>query len=130
MERWLIGMNSDGVPAMNRWRAHKMAILRVIASKQIVRLKVPSHLSSVLINGYMKRLLLLSNLRPGRMQKLKVATNLGQNPGFEFLQKCWDDDPAKADCDRESGGEVWAVGDCLPRWGVSGLGGVVVKYCL
>ncbi|WP_375492755.1 hypothetical protein [uncultured Nostoc sp.] len=35
-----------------------------------------------------------ANLRPGRMQKLKVAANSGQNPGFEFLQECWNDDPA------------------------------------
>ncbi|MCC5667965.1 hypothetical protein LC653_29850 [Nostoc sp. CHAB 5784] len=40
-----------------------------------------------------------SNVRPERMQKLKVAANSGQNPGFDFLQECWDDDPAKADCD-------------------------------
>ncbi|BDI20658.1 hypothetical protein ANSO36C_64600 (plasmid) [Nostoc cf. commune SO-36] len=35
-----------------------------------------------------------ANARPGRMQKLKVAGNSGQNPGFEFLQECWNDDPA------------------------------------
>jgi hypothetical protein len=35
-----------------------------------------------------------SNLRPERMQKLKFAANSGQNPGFDFLQECWDDDPA------------------------------------
>ncbi|WP_448274650.1 hypothetical protein [Nostoc sp. DSM 114160] len=35
-----------------------------------------------------------SNLRPGRMQKLKVAANSGQNPGFDFLRKCRDYDPA------------------------------------
>jgi hypothetical protein len=35
-----------------------------------------------------------SNMRPERMQKLKVATNSGQNPGFDFLQECWSDDPA------------------------------------
>ncbi len=29
-----------------------------------------------------------------RMQKLKVAANSGQNPSFDFLQECWDDDPA------------------------------------
>ncbi|MEH1826873.1 MAG: hypothetical protein V7L22_16175 [Nostoc sp.] len=40
-----------------------------------------------------------SNMRPERMQKLKVADNSGQNPGFDFLQECWDDDLAKADCD-------------------------------
>ncbi|MBG1268494.1 hypothetical protein F8S12_19840 [Nostoc sp. WHI] len=35
-----------------------------------------------------------SNMRPGRMQKLKLAAHSGQNPGFEFLQECWNDDPA------------------------------------
>ena len=35
-----------------------------------------------------------ANARPERMQKLKVAENLGQNPGFDFLQECWSDDPA------------------------------------
>jgi len=35
-----------------------------------------------------------SNMRPERMQKLKVAANLGQNPGFEYLQECCHDDPA------------------------------------
>jgi hypothetical protein len=28
------------------------------------------------------------------MQKLKVGANSGQNPGFDFLQECWEDDPA------------------------------------
>ncbi|MFS0519330.1 hypothetical protein ACEYW6_32185 [Nostoc sp. UIC 10607] len=28
------------------------------------------------------------------MQKLKVAANSGQNPGFDFLLECWNDDPA------------------------------------
>ncbi|WP_373529125.1 hypothetical protein [Nostoc sp.] len=35
-----------------------------------------------------------SQIRPERMQKLKVAANSGQNPGLGFLQECWDDDPA------------------------------------
>jgi hypothetical protein len=35
-----------------------------------------------------------SNMRPQRMQKLKLAANSGENPGFDFLQKCWNDDPA------------------------------------
>ncbi|HYW21202.1 MAG TPA: hypothetical protein VE956_18265 [Nodularia sp. (in: cyanobacteria)] len=35
-----------------------------------------------------------ANARPKRMQKLKVAGNSGENPGFDFLQECWDDDPA------------------------------------
>jgi hypothetical protein len=41
-----------------------------------------------------KAIVARSNLRPERMQKLKVASNSGQNPGFDFLQECWDDDPA------------------------------------
>ncbi|MEH2322422.1 MAG: hypothetical protein V7K32_02240 [Nostoc sp.] len=40
-----------------------------------------------------------ASARPERMQKLKVAANSGQNPSFDFLQECWNDDPAKADCD-------------------------------
>ncbi|MHC5917248.1 MAG: hypothetical protein ACYTXE_41150 [Nostoc sp.] len=54
-----------------------------------------------------------SNVRPERIQKLKVAANSGENPGFEFLQECCHDDPAKADCDQEAAGEVSAVGNCL-----------------
>ncbi|MEH2355937.1 MAG: hypothetical protein V7K28_22605, partial [Nostoc sp.] len=30
-----------------------------------------------------------SNVRPERMQKLKLAENSGQNPGFDFLLSCW-----------------------------------------
>ncbi len=32
-----------------------------------------------------------SKVRPEHMQKLKVAENSGQNPGFEYLLECWDD---------------------------------------
>ena len=35
-----------------------------------------------------------SNVRPEHMQKLKLAGNSGQKPGFDFLQECWNDDPA------------------------------------
>ncbi|WP_242054415.1 hypothetical protein [Nostoc sp. FACHB-888] len=63
-------------------------------------------------------------MRPERMQKLKVAGNSGQNPGFDFLQECWNDDPAKADCDQKTIGEVSAMGNCLRGWGVGGLGRV------
>ncbi|WP_256875286.1 hypothetical protein [Nostoc sp. C052] len=58
-----------------------------------------------------------SNMRPERMQKLKLAENSGQNPGFDFLQECCDD-PAKADCDQEAAGEASAVGGCDRGWGV------------
>ncbi len=30
-----------------------------------------------------------ANVRPERMQKLKVVANSGQNPGFDFLQECF-----------------------------------------
>ncbi|MGF1939567.1 MAG: hypothetical protein RM347_035495 [Nostoc sp. ChiQUE02] len=35
-----------------------------------------------------------SNMRPGRMEKLKVAVNSEENPRFDFLLSCWNDDPA------------------------------------
>ncbi|MBE9002419.1 MULTISPECIES: hypothetical protein [unclassified Nostoc] len=52
------------------------------------------------------------------MQKLKVAGNSGENLGFDFLQECLNDDPAKADCDQEAVGEVSAVGIGDGGWGV------------
>ncbi|WP_175586559.1 hypothetical protein [Nostoc sp. UIC 10630] len=51
-----------------------------------------------------------SNIRPVRREKLNRAANSGENPGFDFLLSCWNDDPAKADCDQEIAGEVSAVG--------------------
>ncbi|MBD2565633.1 MULTISPECIES: hypothetical protein [Nostoc] len=35
-----------------------------------------------------------SNMRPVRREKLNRAANSGENPGFDFLQECWNDDPA------------------------------------
>ncbi|MBD2527701.1 hypothetical protein [Nostoc sp. FACHB-133] len=35
-----------------------------------------------------------SNMRPERMQKLKLVANSRENPGFNFLQECWNYDPA------------------------------------
>jgi hypothetical protein len=32
-----------------------------------------------------------SNMRPVRREKLNRAANSGENPGFDFLQECWDD---------------------------------------
>ncbi|WP_226889849.1 hypothetical protein [Nostoc sp. MG11] len=61
-----------------------------------------------------------SNLRSERMQKLKVAANSGQNPGFEFLQECWDD-PAL----------VIMIKKLLakyPQWGVAVVDGVLVDW--
>jgi hypothetical protein len=35
-----------------------------------------------------------SKARPWRMEKIKTAEVLKQNPGFDFLLECWQDDPA------------------------------------
>ncbi|MBW4689386.1 MAG: hypothetical protein KME40_30915 [Komarekiella atlantica HA4396-MV6] len=35
-----------------------------------------------------------SKARPLRMEKLKLAEVLKENPGFDFLQDCWKADPA------------------------------------
>ena len=62
-----------------------------------------------------------SNLRPERMQKLKVAANSGQNPGFDFLQECWNADPAI----------VIAIKKLLvkfPQWDIVCVDGVLVKW--
>ena len=55
------------------------------------------------------------------MQKLKVAANSGENPGFEFLQECWSDDPAL----------VIVIKKLLakfPQWGVAIVDGVLVDW--
>jgi hypothetical protein len=62
-----------------------------------------------------------SNMRPERMQKLKVAGNSGQNPGFDFLQECWNADPAL----------VIVVKKLLvkyPQWGILIVDGALVKW--
>ncbi|WP_258169553.1 hypothetical protein [Nostoc sp. 'Peltigera membranacea cyanobiont' N6] len=62
-----------------------------------------------------------SNLRPVRREKLKVAANSGQNPGFEYLQECWDDDPAL----------VIAIKKLLAKysqWGIAIVDGVLVDW--
>jgi len=61
-----------------------------------------------------------SNMRPERMQKLKVAANSGQNLGFDFLQECWNDDPTL----------VIAIKKLLvkyPQWGFMAADGVLVN---
>ncbi|MCC5633624.1 hypothetical protein LC613_40010 [Nostoc sphaeroides CHAB 2801] len=60
-----------------------------------------------------------SNMRPERMQKLKVARNSGQNPGFDFLQECWDDDPALQIVIKKLLAK-------FPQWGVAVVDGVLV----
>lgn len=62
-----------------------------------------------------------SNMRPERMQKLKVASNSGQNLGFDFLQECWNDDPVL----------VIAIKKLLakfPQWGLVAVDGLLVRW--
>ncbi len=61
-----------------------------------------------------------SNMRPERMQKLKVAANSGQNPGFEFLQECWDDDPALQIVIKKLLAK-------FPQWGIAIVDGMLEK---
>ncbi|WP_223269772.1 hypothetical protein [Nostoc sp. 'Peltigera membranacea cyanobiont' 213] len=60
-----------------------------------------------------------SNMRPERMQKLKVATNSGENPEFEFLQECWQDDPALQIV-------IKKLLVKFPQWGIAIVDGVLV----
>ncbi|WP_334778233.1 hypothetical protein [Nostoc sp.] len=53
------------------------------------------------------------------MQKLKVAANSGQNPGFEYLLSCWSDDPALQIV-------IKKVLAKFPQWGIPCVEGVLV----
>ncbi|WP_420762061.1 hypothetical protein [Nostoc sp. CALU 546] len=60
-----------------------------------------------------------SNMRPVRREKLNRAANSGENPGFDFLQECWSDDPAL----------VIVIKKLLvkyPQWGIAIVDGVLV----
>ncbi|NDJ26083.1 hypothetical protein GS682_31815 [Nostoc sp. B(2019)] len=62
-----------------------------------------------------------SNVRPERMQKLKVAANSGQNPGFDFLLECWSDDPALQIVIKKLLAK-------FPQWGIACVDGVLVDW--
>ncbi|MBC1222093.1 hypothetical protein GNF10_32170 [Nostoc sp. UCD121] len=59
-----------------------------------------------------------SNARPERMQKLKTAANSGQNPGFDFLLSCWNDDPALQIVIKKLLAK-------FPQWGIAIVDGVL-----
>ena len=61
-----------------------------------------------------------SKVRPERMQKLKLALNSGQNPGFEFLQECWDDPALQI--------VIKKLLVKYPQWGIACVEGVLVKW--
>ncbi len=62
-----------------------------------------------------------ANARPVRREKLNRAANSGENPGFDFLQECWNDDPALEIVIKKLLVEY-------PQWGVSIVNGVLVKW--
>lgn len=62
-----------------------------------------------------------SNVRPERMRKLKVAADSGQNPGFDFLLSCWNDDPALQIV-------IKKLLVKFPQWGIVIVDGVLVKW--
>ncbi|MEH1850159.1 MAG: hypothetical protein V7L11_00350 [Nostoc sp.] len=69
----------------------------------------------------MRRLLARSNVRPVRREKLNRAANSGENPGFEFLKECWNDDPALQIV-------IKKLLVKFPQWGIACVDGVLVKW--
>ncbi|WP_392476653.1 hypothetical protein [Nostoc sp. C110] len=62
-----------------------------------------------------------SNARPVRREKLNRAANSGENPGFEYLQGCWSDDPALQTV-------IKKLLVKFPQWGVAVVDGVLVDW--
>ncbi|MBD6620045.1 hypothetical protein FNW02_30675 [Komarekiella sp. 'clone 1'] len=62
-----------------------------------------------------------SKMRPLRMEKLKMAGVLGENPSFEFLMECWNDDPALQIVIKKLLAK-------FGQWGIACVNGVLVKW--
>jgi hypothetical protein len=62
-----------------------------------------------------------SNMRPVRREKLNRAANSGDNPGFDFLQECWNDDPALQIV-------VKKLLAKFPQWGIAVVDEVLVNW--
>ncbi|MEH2039397.1 hypothetical protein [Nostoc sp.] len=62
-----------------------------------------------------------SNVRPVRREKLNRAANSGENPGFDFLQEFWNDDPALQIVIKK------LLVKC-PQWGIACVDGVLVDW--
>ncbi|QKQ73134.1 hypothetical protein [Nostoc sp. TCL240-02] len=61
-----------------------------------------------------------ANARPERMQKLRIAGNSGQNPGFEYLQECWDDPALQI--------VIKKLLMKFPQWGIVIVDGALVDW--
>ncbi|MEH1912769.1 hypothetical protein [Nostoc sp.] len=59
-----------------------------------------------------------SNVRPVRREKLNQAANSGENPGFDFLQECWDDPALQI--------VIKKLLVKFPQWGIAIVDGVLV----
>jgi hypothetical protein len=62
-----------------------------------------------------------SRVRPWRMEKLKMAEQLCENPGDEFLMECWADDPALRIVIKKLIAK-------FPQWGLVAADGVLMKW--
>ncbi|MBD2246536.1 hypothetical protein [Nostoc sp. FACHB-888] len=62
-----------------------------------------------------------ANARPVRREKLNRAANSGENPGFDFLQECWNDDPALQIV-------IKKLLVKFPQWGIACVDGVLVDW--
>ncbi|QFS49616.1 hypothetical protein [Nostoc sphaeroides] len=68
-----------------------------------------------------KAIVARANARPVRREKLNRAGNSGDNPGFDFLQECWNDDPALQIVIKKMLAK-------FPQWGIAIVDGVLVKW--
>ncbi|MFN6567938.1 hypothetical protein [Dendronalium sp. ChiSLP03b] len=64
---------------------------------------------------------LRSKARPWRIEKIKTAEVLKENPGFEFLLECWQEDPALQIVIKKLVAK-------FPQWGLVAVDGVLVKW--
>ncbi|NEU83165.1 hypothetical protein [Nostoc sp. UIC 10630] len=62
-----------------------------------------------------------SKARLLRMEKLKMASLVGENPGFDFLQQCWNDDPALQIVIKKLLAK-------FSQWGIAVVDGVLVDW--
>lgn len=62
-----------------------------------------------------------SKARPERMEKIKMAGIVGENPGFEYLKECWDDDPALQIV-------IKKLLSKFPQWGIVCVDGVLIDW--
>ncbi|MCC5633829.1 hypothetical protein LC613_41155 [Nostoc sphaeroides CHAB 2801] len=62
-----------------------------------------------------------SKARLLRMEKLKMASLVAENPGFDFLQQCWNDDPALQILIKKLLAKY-------PQWGIACVDGVLVDW--